>query len=69
MNSHIYNIDDYELAKLIGLDDKLTVTVWRKRRGKTESLIRWIPTLMTIGEKEAKKISPPDLKAWNNFMY
>jgi len=69
VDSYLYNIAAYELAKLIGLDDMLPVTVERKWRGEKGAMAWWLSTQMSIGEKADKKISPPDLEAWNNSMY
>jgi hypothetical protein len=69
VDSYLYNLAAYELAKLIGLEDMLPVTVERKWRGRTGSLTWWLPVQMSIGQKEDKNISPPDLGAWNSSMY
>ena len=69
VDSYLYNLAAYELAKLIGLGDMLPVTVERKWRGNTGSLTWWLPVQMSIGEKEDKNIHPPDLRAWNSSMY
>jgi hypothetical protein len=69
VDSYLYNIAAYELAKLIGLDDMLPVTVKRKWQGKPGAMAWWLSTKMSIGEKEDKKISPPDVEAYNKFMY
>jgi hypothetical protein len=68
-DSYLYNLAAYELAKLIGLEDMLPVTVERKWKGKTGSLTWWLPVQMTIGQKQQKKIQAPDLTAWNCAMY
>jgi|WetSurSiteA1Bulk_404760.scaffolds.fasta_scaffold03345_5 hypothetical protein len=69
VDSYLYNLAAYELAKLIGLDDMLPVTVERKWQGKTGAVSWWFSSQMNIGEKQDKKISPPDLEAWNNSMH
>jgi hypothetical protein len=69
VDSYHYNIAAYDLAGLIGLDDMIPVTVERKWQGKMGAAAWWLSTQMTIGEKQKKKISPPDLEAWNNSMY
>jgi hypothetical protein len=69
VDSYHYNIAAYELSVLIGLDDMVPVTVERKWEGKGGALAWWFPTKMTLGEKQKRKISPPDLEAWNNSMY
>lgn len=69
VDSYLYNIAAYELAKLIGLDDMLPVTVKRKWKGNDGAMAWWLATKMSLGEKESKKIRPPDVEAYNNSMY
>ena len=69
VDSYHYNIAAYELAVLIGLDDMLPVTVERKWGRETGAMAWWFSTQMSLGEKREKKISPPDIEAWNNSMY
>jgi len=68
VDSYLYNIAAYELAKLIDLDSMLPVTVERKWQGKTGSVSWWLPTLMSEGERRDKHIQPPDVAAYNNSM-
>jgi hypothetical protein len=69
VDSYKYNIAAYELAKLIGLGDMMPVTVLRKYMGKDGSLSWWLPAQMDEETRMKKKISPPDVDAWNNQMY
>ena len=69
VDSYLYNIAAYELAKLIDLDDMLPVTVKRNWQGKTGAVAWWLPVRMNEGQRRDRKISPPDLEAWNNSMY
>ncbi len=69
VDSYLYNIAAYELAKLLGLQDMVPVTVERKYRGTTGSFAWWLPVQMSEGERNERKIHPPDLEAWNNSMY
>jgi hypothetical protein len=69
VDSYLYNIAAYELAKLIGLDYLLPVTVERKWGGKIGAASWWLSTQMNEGERQKKKISPPDPEAWNNSMH
>jgi hypothetical protein len=68
VDSYLYNIAAYELAKLIDLDDMLPVTVERKWQGKTGSVSWWLPTLMSEGQRRDRNIRPPDVAAYNNSM-
>jgi hypothetical protein len=68
VDSYLYNIAAYELARIIGLDDMLPVTVERKWQGKTGSMSWWLPVQMDEKTREEKKIRPPDPVGWNNSM-
>jgi hypothetical protein len=67
-DTYHFNIAAYELAKLLGLEPMLPVTVERKWGGNTGSLTWWLSTKMDQGEMLKKKILPPDLDAWNKQM-
>jgi len=69
VDSYLYNIAAYELARMLGLDDMVPVTVERKCNGKMGSLAWWLPTQMTEGERKKRNIRPPDIAAWNKSMY
>ena len=64
-DTYHYNLAAYELAKLIGLQDRLPVTVERKWRGKKGSLTWWIDDIkMDEDDRSSKGITPPDAAAW-----
>ena len=69
VDSYLYNLAAYELAKLLGLEDMLPVTVERKWDGKTGSLTWWLPVMMSEGERMEKDIHPPDIQRWDNSMH
>jgi hypothetical protein len=69
VDSYRYNLAAYELAEMIGIDNMLPVYVERKWKGDTGSLSWWLPVKMDEAERYARKISPPDLDAWNHQMY
>jgi hypothetical protein len=69
VDSYKYNIAAYELAKLIGLDGMVPVTVLRKHGGKKGSLSWWLPVVMDDLDRTKKKIAPPDVEAFNRQMY
>jgi hypothetical protein len=69
VDSYLYNLAAYELAKLLGLDAMMPVTVERKWEGKTGSLTWWLPVQMSLGKMQEKKIKPPDVTAWNDSMH
>jgi hypothetical protein len=68
-DTYHFNIAAYELAKLLGLESMMPVTVERKWEGKTGSLTWWLDTKMDEGERLSKNIHPPDIEAWNRQMY
>jgi hypothetical protein len=69
VDSYLYNIAAYELAGLIGLEDMLPVTIERTWQGKAGAMAWWFSTLMTEGERREKKISPPDVEAFNRSIH
>ena len=69
VDSYLYNLAAYELAKLLGLEDMLPVTVERKWDGKKGSLTWWLPVMMNEGERTQKKMHPPDIQGWDNSMH
>src|SRR5512136_2267815 len=68
-DSYKYNIAAYELAKLIGLENMLPVTVERTWAGKPGSLSWWLPSKMNEKKRQAQKIKPPDAEAWNKQIH
>ena len=69
VDSYLYNLAAYEISGLIGMEDMVPVTVERSWKRKTGALAWWFPTLMTEGERRDRKISPPDIAAFNKSMY
>jgi hypothetical protein len=69
VDSYLYNLAAYELAKLLGLENMLPVTVERRWNGKIGSLTWWLPVMMNIGEFTEKKIRPPNIQGWVNSMH
>jgi hypothetical protein len=63
-----YNIAAYELAKLLGLDHMMPVTVFRQWGGSGGSLTWWLPVKMDEGQRKAKKLEPPDTEEWSKQM-
>jgi hypothetical protein len=69
VDSYLFNLAAYELAKLLELDDMLPVTVQRNWEGKTGSLTWWLPVQMSEGQRQKKKLHAPDMEAWNKSMH
>lgn len=67
-DSYHFDIAAYELAKLVGLGDMMPVTVERKWGGHKGSLSWWLPVKMDEGQRRDRKLTPPDLNAWNMQM-
>jgi hypothetical protein len=68
-DSYRYNIAAFELAKLLGLEDMMPVTVERKWKGSIGSLSWWLPVKMDERQRVEKQIPAPDIEAWNRQMY
>ncbi len=68
-DTYHYNIAAYQLAKLLGLERMMPVTVERKWAGKTGSLTWWLKTKMDEADRLKKNIRPPDAEAWNRQMH
>ena len=68
-DTYHYNIAAYELAKLLGLESMMPVTVERKYKGKPGSLSWWLDVQMDEGERLKKGIHTPDAEAWNRQMF
>ncbi|MBN1566573.1 MAG: hypothetical protein JXA73_01920 [Acidobacteria bacterium] len=69
VDSYLYNIAACELSELLGLEGMIPVTVERKWERKIGALAWWLPSQMTEGERREKKITPPDLDAFNELMH
>jgi hypothetical protein len=69
VDSYKFNIAAYTLSELLGIDDMLPVYVERKWQGRAGSLSWWLPVKMDEEDRVAKKITPPNLGAWNKQMY
>ena len=68
-DSYHFNIAARELAKLLGLDDMLPVTVERRWQGNSGSLSWWVPWKWMEGTRLKENLHPPDSEAWNKQMY
>lgn len=69
-DSYRYDIAGYELAKLIGMDNMIPVTVERSWNGMRGALVWWVPNIaMDEGDRTQKNIAAPDPDDWNKQMY
>jgi hypothetical protein len=68
-DTYHFNIAAYELAKMLGLQMMMPVTVERKWRGKKGSLSWWIDKQMDDRERFTKNIPIPDPQSYNKQMH
>jgi hypothetical protein len=68
-DSYHFNLAARELAKLLGLDDMVPVTVERSWQGNRGSLSWWVPWWKMELDRVKEKLRPPDAEAWNRQMY
>jgi len=61
-------IPAYVVDRIIGLG-MVPATVERNVNGKVGSLQFWVTTMMAEAERVRKKVSPPDVEAWNRLMF
>ena len=65
VDSYKYNIAAYEIARLLGLDDMMPVTVERRIDGKVGSLTWWVDdVMMDEAEREKSNAQPPSALAF-----
>ncbi len=69
VDSYHYNIAAYRLAKLLGLDDMIPVSVERKWNGKRGSFVWWVTSKWDEEARQKAQVHPPDLDDWNKQMY
>jgi hypothetical protein len=65
VDSYKYNVAAYEIARLIGVDDMMPVTVERRINGETGSLSWWMDdVMMDEMERDQKNAQPPSAMAF-----
>jgi hypothetical protein len=70
VDSYRYNIAAYRLARLVGLEDMVPVSVERRWRARTGALTWWVDeVLMDENERKSKGLEPPNDKTWNEQIY
>ena len=69
VDSYHYDIAGYQLAKLVGMDDMVPVTVERKWNGQEGALSWWIAWKWDEAMRHQQNLHPPDPDAWNKQMY
>lgn len=69
VDSWRYNVAAYRLARLVGLEAMMPVTVEYRYQGRSGSLSWWAESLMDEGRRLKEKVTPPDTETWNRDMY
>ena len=69
VDTYLYDLAAYEIAKLVGLDGMMPVTVQRKWQAQTGALSWWVPHQLDEQERLKKKIEPPPSVNWNDQMH
>lgn len=69
VDSYMYNIAAYELARLLELDYMMPVYIERRVNGQLGSISWFVTTLMDESDRLKKKIEPPNANDWNQQMY
>jgi hypothetical protein len=69
VDSYRYDVAAYQLAKLLGVDNQIPVTVERKWNGQTGALSWWIPWKWDEAMRTQQGVHPPDPDGWNQQMY
>jgi hypothetical protein len=69
VDSYKYNIAGYRVADLLGLDDMVPMYVERSWKGRTGSIGWWLPVVLDEADRVKRKVTPPDVAAWNRQMY
>jgi hypothetical protein len=64
-----YNIAAYRLARALGYDDLVPVTVERVWKGKRGALTWWVDKKWDEDERVKAQIEPPDRAAWERQIY
>jgi hypothetical protein len=64
-----YNIAAYKLARLLGYDDLVPVSIERQWRGKRGAFTWWIDKKWDEDERVKLGVQPPDLPEWERQLY
>ena len=68
-DSYHFNIAAYRLAKLLGLDDMVPVSVERSWKGQPGALVWWIDSAWDETDRKTQRLVPPDVAAWSKQLY
>ena len=69
VDSWMYNVAGYRLARILGIGDMVPMSVERKVEGKSCAVTWWIDNTMMESDRLKKKLPVPDPDSWNREMY
>ena len=69
VDSYHFNIAAYRLARLLGFDHLVPVSVERSWKGQRGALTWWIDEALDESERLAQGAFPPDVSAWATQLY
>jgi hypothetical protein len=69
VDSYKYSLAAYDIAKMLGLDGMMPVTVPYQYDSTPGALSWWVDVKMDEGERVKKKIEAPDENAWGEQVY
>ena len=64
-----YNIAAYRLARLLGYDDLVPVSIERVWKGRRGALTWWVDKKWDEDERVKEGVQPPDVPAWERQLY
>ena len=64
-----YNIAAYRLARLLGYDDLVPVSVERQWKGRRGAVTWWVDKKWDEDERVKAGVQPPDVPAWERQLY
>ena len=64
-----YNIAAYRLARLLGYDDLVPVSIERVWKGRRGALTWWVDKKWDEDERVKEGVEPPDVPAWERQLY
>jgi hypothetical protein len=64
-----YNIAAYRLARLLGYDDLVPVSIERVWKGRRGAVTWWVDKKWDEDERQKEGVNPPDIAAWERQLY
>lgn len=69
VDSWMYNVAAYRLARMLGIGDMIPMSIERKVDDKPCAVTWWLDDSTMESERVKKKVSIPNLDSWNKEMY